>query len=79
MACKRTGQPLAVSGSDDGDIKLWDPRVGRAVQTLPESYQVTAVEFSQDGSQVSLPAGALVTAELGVRMRTCPARSRPCA
>jgi len=52
MATTRKGQNMGVSGSDDGDIKLLDPRVRSAVQTLPESYQVTAVEFSADGSQV---------------------------
>ena len=62
VACNRTGQSLAVSGSDDGDIKLWDPRVRGSVQTLAESYQVTAVEFSQDGSQVFPSLLALFTA-----------------
>jgi hypothetical protein len=40
VACTRKGTNLGVSGSDDGDIKIWDPRVRGAVQTLPESYQV---------------------------------------
>jgi Prp8 binding protein len=52
IACTRKGTNLAVSGSDDGDIKVWDPRVRGAVHTLAESYQVTAVEFGLDGTQV---------------------------
>lgn len=43
---------LVVSGSDDGTIKLWDLRSKRAINTLEHGYQVTAVCFSGDSSQV---------------------------
>jgi hypothetical protein len=39
VACKRTGLALAVSGSDDGDIKIWDPRVRGAVQVQIKKSQ----------------------------------------
>lgn len=52
VACTRKGQVLGASGSDDGDIKIWDPRVKGAVRTIAESYQVTAVEFGLDGYSV---------------------------
>mmetsp|Transcript_15482 Transcript_15482/g.46734 ORF Transcript_15482/g.46734 Transcript_15482/m.46734 type:complete len:289 (+) Transcript_15482:358-1224(+) len=48
----RRGPPLLVSGSDDGTAKVWDMRVKRSVQTLPETYQVCAVAFADAGDQV---------------------------
>lgn len=48
----RRGPPLVVSGSDDGTSKVWDLRVKRSVQTLPEKYQVCAVAFADAGDQV---------------------------
>jgi Prp8 binding protein len=48
----RRGPPLLVSGSDDGTAKVWDMRVKRSVQTLPEKYQVCAVAFADAGDQV---------------------------
>ena len=48
----RKGVSLGVSGSDDGLIKVWDPRARAAVTTLTDKYQVTAVEFSDDGSRI---------------------------
>lgn len=41
-----------VSGSDDSSVKLWDIRQKRAVKTFENNYQVTAVCFSSDNSQV---------------------------
>ena len=34
--------------------QVWDLRVKRSVQTLPEKYQVCAVAFSDAGDQVCL-------------------------
>jgi Prp8 binding protein len=48
----RQGIALGASGSDDGVIKIWDPRVRGAVSTLPDLYQVTAVQFADDGDRV---------------------------
>ena len=48
----RKGVTLGVSGSDDGMIKVWDPRSRGAVTSIADRYQVTAVEFSDDGSRI---------------------------
>ncbi|EKX45555.1 hypothetical protein GUITHDRAFT_108428 [Guillardia theta CCMP2712] len=50
--CTRRGVLIGASASDDGTIKVWDPRVRNAVTSLEESYQVTAVELSDDGNRV---------------------------
>ncbi len=47
----RTGN-LVASGSDDGFVKLWDPRVRRSVAEFMNQYQVTAVCLSRDDQQV---------------------------
>ncbi|GAB9469613.1 hypothetical protein Gpo141_00006886 [Globisporangium polare] len=46
------GPTLVVSGSDDSTAKLWDVRYKRAVKTFENNYQVTAVCFSADNSQI---------------------------
>ncbi|TMW60991.1 hypothetical protein Poli38472_014452 [Pythium oligandrum] len=51
------GPMLVVSGSDDCTSKLWDIRSKRPVKTFENGYQVTAVCFSGDNSQ--LIAGGL--------------------
>lgn len=47
----RTGN-LVASGSDDGFVKLWDPRVRRSVAEFMNQYQVTSVCLSRDDQQV---------------------------
>ncbi|CAN0532121.1 unnamed protein product, partial [Scytosiphon promiscuus] len=47
----RTGN-LVASGSDDGFVKLWDPRVRRSVAEFMNQYQVTAVCLSRDDQHV---------------------------
>ncbi|CAM9182956.1 unnamed protein product [Ectocarpus sp. 13 AM-2016] len=47
----RTGN-LVASASDDGFVKLWDPRVRRSVAEFMNQYQVTAVCLSRDDQQV---------------------------
>ena len=54
----RRGPPLVVSGSDNGTAKLWDMRQRGAIQTFPEKYQITAVDFSM--SVFSIPANLLL-------------------
>jgi len=49
----RQGVALGVSGSDDGVIKIWDPRVRGAVTSLNDLYQVTYLCFSAFGPQLS--------------------------
>ncbi|KAE9052949.1 U5 small nuclear ribonucleoprotein [Phytophthora rubi] len=47
-----SGPTLIVSGSDDCTTKLWDVRSKRAVKSFENKFQVTAVCFSGDNSQV---------------------------
>ncbi|ORX51948.1 WD40 repeat-like protein [Hesseltinella vesiculosa] len=48
----RRGTEVVVSGSDDGTIKLWDPREKTTSQTLENKYQVTSVAISEAGDTV---------------------------
>lgn len=51
-AIARRGPQLICSGSDDGTIKLWDSRKKGVLQTFQNTYQVTAVTFSDTAEQV---------------------------
>ena len=44
----RRGEPLVVSGSDDGTVRLWDARERRSIIELDSEYAVTAVSFADD-------------------------------
>jgi len=48
----RQGDNMATSGSDDGMVFVWDPRQRGAAVSFTDEYQVTAVEFSDDGQTV---------------------------
>lgn len=48
----RNGKPLVVSGGDDCQVKVWDRRRRQPLSSLNSTYQVTAVSFNQDASQV---------------------------
>lgn len=50
--CARKGKPLVVSGGDDCQVKVWDRRRRQPVSSLNSTYQVTAVSFSRDATQV---------------------------
>ena len=50
--CARNDKPLVVSGGDDCQIKVWDPRRRQAVTSLNNDYQVTAVQFNEDPTQI---------------------------
>merc|ERR1712243_190037 len=50
--CSRGNKPLVVSGGDDCQVKVWDRRRQQPLSSLNSTYQVTAVQFSEDASQV---------------------------
>jgi len=56
VAAGRTPKPLVVSGGDDCQVKVWDRRRRQPLASLNSMYQVTAVCFNEDASQV-LSAG----------------------
>ncbi|KAK9477492.1 WD40-repeat-containing domain protein [Lipomyces japonicus] len=48
----RRGNELLVSGSDDGTIGLWDPRVKLAIDYMQTDFPILAVAFGELGSQI---------------------------
>ena len=48
----RRGNPLFVSGSDDGTAKIWDQRRKRSIHTCEDAYQVTSVGFSDQAEYI---------------------------
>lgn len=52
VACARGGREVLVSGGDDGKVMLWDPNERDALDVINVGYPVTAVTFSDDGSQI---------------------------
>ncbi|KAK9452613.1 WD40-repeat-containing domain protein [Dipodascopsis uninucleata] len=48
----RRGPELIVSGSDDGTVGLWDPRVKAAVDYMETDFPILAVAFGEAGSQI---------------------------
>merc|ERR1719461_1799061 len=49
---KRMKGHTSFVNSDDCQIKVWDTRRRQAVTTLNNNYQVTAVQFNEDPSQI---------------------------
>ncbi|KAI9000016.1 WD40-repeat-containing domain protein [Gaertneriomyces semiglobifer] len=47
-AATRRGQDMIVSGSDDGSVKIWDPREKHPVVDLEGKWPVTSVSFGRD-------------------------------
>ena len=43
---------MAVSGSDDGTLKIWDPRSRGSASSFTNKFQVTAVAYGLDGNTV---------------------------
>ena len=51
--CRRGADPLIVSASDDGAMKIWDTRrAGGAVTTLQDKFQLLAVTFNERANQI---------------------------
>jgi len=48
----RRGPPLVLSGSDDGNTKLWDARVKQHIETYHSAHPVTAVCFNDTSDQI---------------------------
>ena len=48
----RRGPQTYATGSDDGMVKVWDPRQRRATHTFSNIYQVMAVTFNDTSDQI---------------------------
>ena len=48
----RRGPQLFASGSDDGTVRVWDPRQKSCVKLFNSTYQVTTVVFGEGGDQL---------------------------
>lgn len=46
------GEEVLVSGSDDGCVGLWDPRVKRAVDFIETDFPITAVAVAEAGNEI---------------------------
>ncbi|KAL9634182.1 MAG: hypothetical protein Q9164_004246 [Protoblastenia rupestris] len=46
------GEEILVSGSDDGCIGIWDPRVKRAVDFIETDFPITAVAVAEAGNEI---------------------------
>ena len=47
-----SGEPIAVTGSDDCTALIWDLRCRNSINTIKTDYQVTSVALSDDSSQL---------------------------
>ncbi|KAK0542894.1 hypothetical protein OC846_006600 [Tilletia horrida] len=52
IACTRGPREILASGSDDGSVLLWDPDSRHPIDSIDFGYPVTALAFSEDGSQL---------------------------
>lgn len=52
VSVARRGPQLVCSGSDDGTVKLFDARKRGCIETFQNTYQVTAVTFSDTAEQI---------------------------
>ncbi|KAL5604257.1 hypothetical protein BROUX41_002235 [Berkeleyomyces rouxiae] len=52
MDISKRGDEVLVSGSDDGTIGIWDPRVKSAIDHIETDFPVTAVAISEAGNEI---------------------------
>ena len=46
------GEEILVSGSDDGCVGIWDPRVKRAVDFIETDFPITSVAVAEAGNEI---------------------------
>ena len=52
LAISPRGEEILVSGSDDGSVGIWDPRVKRAVDHIETDFPITAVAVAEAGNEI---------------------------
>lgn len=46
------GEEILISGSDDGCVGIWDPRVKRAVDFIETEFPITSVAVAEAGNEI---------------------------
>lgn len=46
------GEEILISGSDDGCVGIWDPRVKRAVDFIETDFPITSVAVAEAGNEI---------------------------
>jgi Prp8 binding protein len=52
MDISKRGEEMLISGSDDGTIGIWDPRMKNAVDYIETDFPITAVAISEAGNEI---------------------------
>jgi len=52
MTASPRGEEILVSGSDDGCVGIWDPRVKRAVDFIVTDFPITSVAVAEAGNEL---------------------------
>lgn len=52
MDISKRGEGLLISGSDDGYVGIWDPRMKSAVDFIESEFPVTAVALAEAGNEI---------------------------
>ncbi|KAF2471067.1 WD40 repeat-like protein [Lindgomyces ingoldianus] len=52
MDVRKRGEELLVSGSDDGSIGIWDPRMKEAIDYIATEFPITAIALNSDTNEL---------------------------
>jgi Prp8 binding protein len=52
MTASPRGEEILISGSDDGCVGIWDPRVKRAVDFIETDFPITSVAVADAGNEI---------------------------
>ena len=52
LALSARGSDLLVSGSDDGSIGIWDPRLKHAADSIETEFPITAIALAEAGNEI---------------------------
>ena len=52
MTASARGEEILISGSDDGCVGIWDPRVKRAVDFIETEFPITSVAVAEAGNEL---------------------------
>lgn len=52
MTASSRGEEILISGSDDGCVGIWDPRIKRAVDFIETDFPITSVAVAEAGNEL---------------------------